>query len=128
MKEKDITTRIIHWLRDVHRMTGAFEIKITHTKSLPYSRLLPHQRASLLSANSGERGIVWKLPDCGYYNPFDVVSLISVPAYVVVMFYERGCKEFFMIPIKLWCISEANSKRKSLTHEKALAIGVRCEL
>ena len=126
MKERDITTRIMHWLRARHKMTGAFEIKITHGKSLPFSALAPHQADALRIANNGV--FCHKIADMGYFNPLDAFCLVSVPAFVVVMFYKRGQKEFFMIPIKNWISEELECKRKSLTPERAAVIGIRCEL
>lgn len=126
MKERDLTTKIVHWLREKHKITGAYEIKITKSGSIPFEALKEHQENALKIANNGS--LCLKIPDCGWYNVFDVFCLVSVPAFVCVIFYKRGQREFWLIPIKNWIAEREASKRKSLTPVRAQAIGIRCEL
>lgn len=126
MKESDITTPILKCLRHRFGATCAIEIKICKTGSLPFSRLEEHQKNALLNTKHG--CVVHKIADCGYQNPFDAVILCEEPAFVVVMFYRRGQKEFFAVDIDEWCLEEKNSTRKSLTESRAREIGVSFEL
>jgi len=122
MKEKDITTPILKHLRHKYGATCAIEIKICKTGSLPFSRLEEHQKNALLNTKHG--CVVHKIADCGYQNPFDAVILCNEPAFVVVMFYRRGQKEFFVIDIDTWCAEEKESTRRSLTEERAREIAI----
>lgn len=126
MQEKDFQTTFNHWIAGRSHESAAFELKLTKEKSLPFSRLEEHQKRALYLAKHQE--IIFKIPDAGYQNPFDSFLLKGVKAYVVVMFYERGQKEFFMIDIDDWINEEKTSKRKSLTPERAREIGRVCHL
>jgi hypothetical protein len=121
MNEKDLTTRIIKYCQHNIDYSCAIEVKITHEKSLPFARLEEHQRAALFFAK--HRKLIHKIPDAGYLNPFDFFILYKVPAYVCVMFYTKGEKEFFLIDIDKWMAKEEASDRKSLRIEEARDIG-----
>lgn len=121
MNERDITTPILKCMRHRFGATCAIEIKICKTKSLPFSRLEEHQKNALLNAKHG--CVVHKIADCGYQNPFDAFMLCNEPAFVVVMFYKRGQKEFFAIDIDDWVKEEAASVRRSLLESRARQIG-----
>ena len=121
MKEKDITSPILKHLKYRYGSTCAIEIKICKTGSLPFSRLEEHQKNALLLTKHG--CVVHKIPDAGYQNPFDAFMLCHEPAFVVIMFWERGKKEFFVIDIDVWVAEESSSKRKSLTEDRARDIG-----
>ena len=128
MKERDFQVVFGHWLRARWHGTGVFELKLTKTGSLPFSAVKTHQEAALLAANEAGRGLYFKIPDAGYINPFDCIFLRETPAFVVVRFYKRGGKVFYMIPIGAWIQKKNSSKRKSLTENEAINIGIRCEL
>ena len=117
MKEKDFQSHFNKWLKAVHKQTGAFELKLARTDSLPYSALAPHQEQALLNAKNGT--LVYKIPDVGYQNPFDCVCLSGVPAYVVVR-YPSGT--VYGIDIEAWIRSRGFLTRKSLTEAEAEAI------
>lgn len=116
MKEKDYQTIFNHWLKNVYKRTGAFELKLCRGKSLPFSAVAPHQVAALLHASND--GLVYKIPDCGYQNPFDCVSLYQVPAFVVIKFKDS----FELIDIHDFLLERDGGKRKSLTYERAKKI------
>lgn len=125
MKEKDFQTRFTRWLRYRWSGSGAFELKICHEKSLPFDAVQPHQEAALLAAS--DTGLEYKIPDdTRGSKPFDCFKLCA-PAFVVVMFYERGTNHFYLISIEVWLFERANSTRKSLTEERAREIGKLCE-
>ena len=89
--------------------------------------MLQHQKDALYGVK--HRSLAYKIPDDSRnYKPFDCFFIKNAPAYVVVMFYERGQKEFVMIDIDVFLEEERKSKRKSLTEERAKQIGEVCSL
>jgi hypothetical protein len=124
--EKDFQQRFNLWCMHNIDCSSAFELKITKGTSLPFAALAPHQKENLLAAR--HRKLIWKIPDLGATNPFDSFCLCESAAYVVVQFYFRGQKEFFLIDIDKWVDEEKTSERKSLTEDRARAIGKTCLL
>lgn len=98
MREADMQSSFGNWLKANRKKTGAYELKITKTKYFYPSKLAPHQISNLELAKSGF--FYHKIPDCGFQNPFDCVSLFKVPAYVVILYYQpRKSKNFYAIDI-----------------------------
>lgn len=116
MTESAFTSKFNKWIKHVYCKTGAFEIKQTPNPSLPYSAVVPHQINALLQAKHGT--LVFKIPDAGYQNPFDVFSLAFVPAYVVIKF----TKHWYAIDIDLFIHARDTSNRKSITELEASKI------
>lgn len=128
-KEKDFQTDFNKWLKHVYRQSGAFELKVSPTDSLPFEAVKEHQENALFLSEHGS--IVYKIPDDSMQQkPFDCFQLVGVPGHVVVMFNskERGQKEFFMIPVQDWLQEKQNSVRRSLTVDRAREIGTVCHL
>ena len=126
MLEKDFQSKFTRWASYNHRSSAAFELKLTHTSSLQFDAVASHQLQSLLSVKRGS--FVYKISDDSRgLKPFDCFSL-SGEAYVVVMFYKRGQKEFFMIDVDQLVAESERSQRRSLTASRAAEIGTRCEL
>ena len=117
MKERDFQSHFNKWLKAVHRQTGAFELKLARTNSLPYSAVAPHQVDALLNSKHGT--LVFKIPDSGFTNPFDCFSLSGVPAFVVIK-YPSGTA--YGIDIDDFIRSRDRSERKSLTEDEAILI------
>ena len=113
MKEKDFQTTFSHWLKQVWKKTGAFELKITHTDSLPFSDVKDHQIAALEQTRWGT--MVFKIPDAGYQNPYDCYCMTQQPAYVVIRYPTFFC----LIDIDTFTLGRSRSKRKSLTSSRA---------
>lgn len=125
-KEKDFQTSFTKWLKYKYQGSGCFELKLCKEKSLPFSAVEPHQIQALLNAK--HQHIEFKIPDVGYQNPFDCFRLEHVPAFVVIMFYRRGQKEFFMIDIDDFVSEIQISERKSLTENRVREIGLSASL
>lgn len=122
MKEKDFQVTAKHWIENEALKSGAYEFKLVHGKTIPFNALAPHQKAALLAVRRGK--VYYKIPDEGRnQKPFDAFLLNQAEAYVVVMFYERGKKEFVIIDILVWNAEEEMSQRKSLTEQRAKEIG-----
>ena len=122
--EKDFQTEFSKWLKYNFKRTAVFELKLTRTKSLPFSAVEEHQVNALYNAKHAH--VVHKLPDTGYQNPFDCFFLKGSEAYVAVMFMKQ--KKFFLIDIDDFMLEKKCSERKSLTEERAAEIGRQCEL
>lgn len=112
MKEKNFQVTFNHWLKHVYKRTAVFELKQCET-SLPFSSVVEHQRQALLNTRHGT--LVYKIPDMGFQNPYDVVCLTEIPAYVVIKFKAGVC----IIPIDTFILAESRSKRKSITYPEA---------
>lgn len=125
MKEKDFQTKFTRWLHYRFPGSGAFELKICKGKSLPFSAVQPHQLEALQLAS--HTGLEYKIPDDSKgAKPFDCFR-INAPAYVVILFYQTGCKHFYMIDIQSWLSYIQHSDRKSITEAEADRIGTRHE-
>lgn len=127
MLEKHFQTEFGKWLKHKNKTTGAFELKLTKETSLPFNAVQPHQVDALRNAKHGH--LMFKIPDDSIsQKPFDCFMLVGCAAYVVIMYYVRGKKAFYMIDIDDWMREELASDRKSLTEDRAREIGITCEL
>ena len=52
-KEANFQTTFNHWLKNVYKRTGAFELKQTQTDSLPFSDVQEHQIQALQAVRHG---------------------------------------------------------------------------
>ena len=105
--------------------TSVFELKITNNLALPFDAVKPHQIINLKIAKHGT--LPYKIADEGFQQkPFDCVVLRGTPAYVVVMYYQRGQKKFYLIDVDVFTRETQNSDRKSLTEARAREIGITC--
>jgi len=126
MKEKSFQSTFSRWCKYYFCETAAFELKLTKKNNIPFSAVVPHQVQALLCAKHSK--LIHKIPDLGNQNPFDSFILHCAEAYVVIMFYKRGQKEFIMIDIDEWVLEDRISKRRSLTEKRAKEIGKICYL
>lgn len=124
--ESDFQTKFTRWAKYHVKTPAAFELKLSKTSSISFDQVAPHQIAALLSVK--HNFLAYKIPDTGLgAKPFDFFVL-SGSAYIVVMFYKRGQKEFFMIDVDAFILERDGSSRKSLTEDRARAIGRSCLL
>lgn len=109
--EAKMTTKLIHWLRSdqCSLVSCAIEIKICRSNSLSFNAVKDHQISALQIANTG--CLVWKIPDSGFSNPFDLFILKEVPAYLVII-HEKTA---YFIPIKVYTQFAEFAMRKSMT-------------
>ena len=127
MNEAEFTSKFNTWLKYQDDYWGAFELKICHEDSMQFSRVAEHQLSALNNVNNNH--LIYKLPDTGFSQlPFDVFKMQKCPAYIVVMFYRRGQKTFYIIPIDSWMEHLSITKRKSLMELDASEIGYTCKL
>lgn len=116
MKEKNFQITFNHWLKEVYKHNGAFELKQTKTNSLPFDAVKEHQIWGLLAVR--HQTLVLKLPDVGMQMPFDCFCMTEQPAFVVIK-YPKGVA---IIPIDIFVMESSRSKRRSLTYGRAIAL------
>lgn len=113
-REANFQITFNHWLKNVWKKTGAFELKQTKTDSIPFTDVKEHQAQALDQVRYGST-FVYKIPDVGYQNPFDCFSMAGEEAYVVIKYPDFFC----LIDIDKWNIEYVTSKRRSLTSARA---------
>ena len=112
--------RHFYYLLPVKYQCPAIEIKVETGKSWNFKKLKEHQVNSLLGAK--KYGIVYKLSDES--RRMQICDVIRIKgAYLVLYFYKRGNKAFYMIDIDKFIEERILSKRKSLTEEDCKRIG-----
>lgn len=132
--EADFQRELRKWALKNGTTSAVIECKVSPTDSLPFVRLEPHQRDFLVRASTAKayyhpsdyansEGFKLKLP-C------DAIFLAGVKAFVAIQYRikEKGNKTFYLIKISDWVQEEKVSERKSLTEQRAAAIGTKCEL
>jgi hypothetical protein len=131
--ERHFNTKFLAWLRS-QKINGAFELKLTKGKSLPFSALKEHQKEALLAVKHNY--LTAKIPDDSIgFKPFDCFGMGNMPAYVVAIFYKPRATNFYLIHIDAWIEFEKSMDKprrdggtQSLTEEDALKIGRQCTL
>lgn len=102
-REAQFTTRFKKWLH-VHALipsSGAYELKVTTTKRIPFTAVTEHQVDALMAVKTGK--FIYKIPDAGWQNPFDVIMMSGQPAWVVLGFQEpRKKTQTYIIDIELF--------------------------
>jgi len=127
MREKDFQTRFNRWLKYSNFGSGAFELKLTKKKSIPFSAVKEHQINALWQVKN--KKFIYKISDEDRrQKPFDCFMLNCADAFVVIMFYRRGQKTFYMIDIADFLIEKKTSTRRSLTEKRCSEIGTSYEL
>jgi len=104
--------------------TAAFELKfIKGTRALPFSAVKAHQIRGLKLA---QKKLIYKISDADMVSqkPFDSFLMQFVPAFVVIMWWlPYKPKKFYLIPVDMFVKETKQSKRKSLTQQRASEIG-----
>lgn len=119
--EAKFTTRFKNWLY-ANSCSGhvgaAYEIKVTDKLSVPFTAVSPHQVASLLAVSNQE--FVFKIPDAGWQNPFDLFTLRKAPAYIILAFKVNRKYRVWRIHVNMWVNIQKQCEqkgRKSVTQE-----------
>lgn len=122
--ERDFQTKFRKYCKyKMGDKTFAYELKATKQSYLNFNALAKHQEYALLAAKHGIAH--HKISDEGVSKkPFDGFQLVSVPAYVGIMFNTKDQqKTFYLIDIDEFLQVKEEVDRKSLTEEKAAEIG-----
>ncbi len=121
-REAQFQSKFNRWLIYNWFSSAVFELKVATGKSLPFSAVKNHQEVSLMQTKSAK--FIYKISDFDRMKkPFDSFCLYKTKAYIVIMFYRRGNKAFYMIDIDKFIEERILSKRKSLTEEDCKRIG-----
>ena len=113
--EADFGVRFRRWLKENPQWSHAPELKQTATDSISFSCVADKQINYLLAIKS-DKGTLIRIQ--GTNGEPDYVYLRSFPAYVVIKFPKFFC----LIDIEDFVAEKVNSKRKSLTSERAKVI------
>jgi len=123
MQEKNFQTNFSRWLK-YNKVEGKFELKFTKGLSIPFSAVKDHQEQGVAVSP-----FVLKLPDDSIgQKPCDCICMIDRQGYIVIQFYKRGCKRFYMIRIEDWLFMKEHLVKKSVTEKYAKMYGKVCEL
>ena len=118
MKERIFQNIFRKWLIANSKETAAYELKVCKT-SLPFAAVAEHQLQGLW--HTKHKHVVFKIPDCGFQNMYDMISLCGISAYIVIR-YASG--NFYLIDIDIFIKEQQTSMRKSLTEERCKQIAI----
>ncbi len=125
--EADFQTKFSRWKVYNKKCSALFELKFSKIDNIPFARLEEHQERALLRAKHNQ--ICYKMPDDNFaQKPSDMFCIYKGGGYVVIMYYKKGVKHFYVIDIDDWIKERETSTRKSLTEARASIIGVKYEL
>lgn len=96
--EQAFTTKLNKWLRHNWHITGPIEVKVSKTGRINIHQFADHQLAALRACS--ENKIIWKIPDAGFSNLFDIVVYADCVAFVCLVFNVETSKRFYMINAK----------------------------
>jgi penicillin-binding protein-related factor A (putative recombinase) len=120
-REAAFTTRFKKWLQAQPHdsYSAAYEIKVTTKKSIPFSAVEKHQVDALLQVK--ENFFMFKIPDSGYQNPFDMFVMNKQQAFIVLAFLTpRKPARVWVVDINLFITIRENQHQlgiKSVNEE-----------
>ncbi len=125
MTEAKFQTEFTKWAKHNLRRNTAIELKIVNGERFSLSDIREQQWICLKNAKS--RTLAYKIPDAGIsQKPFDMFVLSGADAYVAIMFYSRGEREFFMFDIDTMLRFKEDGM-KSFTKKDAFSLADRVE-
>ena len=101
-RESLFTTKFNKWLRHNWRTTGPIEVKVSETGRINVHQFPDHQKAALLSATDPSKSVIWKIPDAGWSNLFDIVVYSGCQSFVCLVFNVKTSKKFYIIDAKIF--------------------------
>lgn len=113
-REAQFTTKFKKWLRIQTEVQdkdycAAMEIKVTEGKSIPFNAVSKHQVDALDAVRDGI--FMYKIPDAGWQNPFDMLVMSGQKAYVIFAFLTpRKKARVWFIDIRVFVTMRENSK------------------
>lgn len=122
MNEKDYYPKIKKYYTQNATQSMAIEVKITKTKSLPFSCLPAHQEEKLLES---ERAFAEKIADVGVLKkPYDIMLVHRAKAILVVIFYEPRKSRVYELNIRDFIHMRETMGKKSATEEEIAMTGI----
>lgn len=121
MTEAKMTPTVMKYLAKNWKYveSAGIEVKLVKhpMKSLPYNAIASHQSRSLRMC---EKRFLWKIPDLGNQNPFDIMLINEGMGVLAVVWYiPRKQKRLTLIFIHDLIDHKKTSVRKSLTLPEA---------
>ena len=128
MKESNLQSSFTKYMKqhanEHFKSSVCYELKITKTGSLPFSRIEPHQITALMDSKFDV--LCHKISDMSLgFKPFDGFIAINASAYIGICFYKpRASKIVYMIDIvdmknEIEESRMSKQARKSLTEKRA---------
>lgn len=111
--EQAFITKFNKWLRHNWNQSGPIEVKVSKTGRININQFADHQIAALLA-----KKIVWKIPDAGWSNLFDIVTYSFDHSWVCLVFNVETSKKFYILNAKTF-IKFFKNKIVSMTEAEA---------
>lgn len=122
-QEKDYYGLINQYYTKHAKETIAWEAKLTKTKNLLFSCLVPHQEENLLKS---ERTFAYKYPDVGRAKkPYDGSVLVGATAIFIAIYYKPRATRIFEILLRDFLNEKYKSGNKSLHVDRAEQICIK---
>lgn len=126
-REAKFTTKFQKWLAKNWDQTGPIEVKVSNNHRIAFAQFPEHQIRALRMAKHNK--VVWKIPDLGRTNPFDLILYCKSGAWVCLVFFVDTDQEvFYILDIDVWIAEEIKCSEKSITEARAKEIGQTCDL
>lgn len=120
--EKELQSKFTKWLQS-NGWTFAYELKVSKTNTLPFSKFQPQQLPSLYKAKHGILPIKYTDASLGMKN-FDGVCLSHVEAYVGIAFdININNHEIYLLDID--SVMKLKEKQKSITKKDCETLGIK---
>lgn len=128
-REANFTTKkLMPWLKSSKadewfpKGSYAIEVKVVKGLRLPLAAISPHQKRNLQTWADPERVFVWKAPDLGLQNPFDIfMSRGEARGKLVIAFGEKA-NHIYIIDIYFWNSLCETLEKSSLTQNQLAQI------
>jgi hypothetical protein len=126
--ETNFQSLFTKWAKKNAVETAVYELKITKTNTLPFSKFEPHQLPALDKAKFGIQ--THKISDMSLgYKPFDFCVWTHCPAYVAIMFYKpRQKKICYLLDIHTVYKLKDTENKRSITLTDAIELGIKINL
>lgn len=95
--------------------TYAIEVKVCKGHRLPLEAVVPHQKRNLQTWADRERVFVWKLPDAGFQNPFDIFMSRGESRGKIIVAFTLKATKIYIIDIYFWNSLCKNLDKPSIT-------------
>lgn len=122
--EAKFTTRLSKWLKYNWHETGPIEVKVSKTGRININQFAIHQLAALNLAANGT--LVWKVPDAGFQNLFDLVVYSRSRAFVCLVFHVETSDRFYVLEAQAFVrFFQERPGVVSITEEEAEIVAVK---
>lgn len=99
-----------------------YEAKFCMGMTIPFSAIRKHQVQALQLAEMNK--VIYKIPDSGFeQKPFDGFLITKALAFIIIKFYKKRIKTFYMIPISSLIKCLSCKGKKSLSQNDCLVFG-----